>query len=137
LTRIRARFQASRAANSALNVLDGSVFGHCMQRHRHQEFLRFLNAIERTVTSGGWGGIRTHEGREPLPVFKTGAFNRSATHPRAYATDVTWASASFNRARREERVRRHRRRARRPGRESPGRIGRAFGLTESIVGAKS
>ena len=30
---------------------------------------------------GGWGGIRTHEGREPLPVFKTGAFNRSATHP--------------------------------------------------------
>ena len=30
---------------------------------------------------GGWGGIRTHERREPLPVFKTGAFNRSATHP--------------------------------------------------------
>jgi hypothetical protein len=34
------------------------------------------------ITIGGWGGIRTHEGREPLPVFKTGAFNRSATHPR-------------------------------------------------------
>src|SRR5438105_2456648 len=30
---------------------------------------------------GGWGGIRTHEERKPLPVFKTGAFNRSATHP--------------------------------------------------------
>ena len=30
---------------------------------------------------GGWGGIRTHEGLAPLPVFKTGAFNRSATHP--------------------------------------------------------
>jgi hypothetical protein len=30
---------------------------------------------------GGWGGIRTHEGVAPLPVFKTGAFNRSATHP--------------------------------------------------------
>jgi hypothetical protein len=30
---------------------------------------------------GGWGGIRTHEGYEPLPVFKTGAFDRSATHP--------------------------------------------------------
>jgi hypothetical protein len=30
---------------------------------------------------GGWGGIRTHETREGLPVFKTGAFNRSATHP--------------------------------------------------------
>ena len=30
---------------------------------------------------GGWGGIRTHEGREPLLVFKTSAFNHSATHP--------------------------------------------------------
>ncbi len=30
---------------------------------------------------GGWGGIRTHEALASLPVFKTGAFNRSATHP--------------------------------------------------------
>ena len=30
---------------------------------------------------GGWGGIRTHEALSRLPVFKTGAFNRSATHP--------------------------------------------------------
>ena len=31
--------------------------------------------------AGGWGGIRTHEELAPLPVFKTGALNRSATHP--------------------------------------------------------
>jgi hypothetical protein len=30
---------------------------------------------------GGWGGIRTHERLAPLPVFRTGALNRSATHP--------------------------------------------------------
>jgi hypothetical protein len=30
---------------------------------------------------GGEGEIRTHEGCETLPVFKTGAFNRSATSP--------------------------------------------------------
>jgi hypothetical protein len=30
----------------ALNVLDGSVIGRNMQRHRHQEFIRFLNALE-------------------------------------------------------------------------------------------
>ena len=30
---------------------------------------------------GGGGGIRTHEGLSSLPVFKTGAFNRSATPP--------------------------------------------------------
>src|SRR6201988_4148275 len=34
---------------AALNVLDGTIIGRCMQRHRHQEFIRFLNAIEREV----------------------------------------------------------------------------------------
>jgi hypothetical protein len=34
---------------AALSVLDGSVIGRCMQRHRHLEFIRFLNAIEREV----------------------------------------------------------------------------------------
>jgi transposase len=37
---------------AALNVLDGSVIGQCMQRHRHQEFIRFLNAIERETPVG-------------------------------------------------------------------------------------
>jgi hypothetical protein len=32
---------------AAMNVLDGTVIGHKMQRHRHQEFIRFLNAVER------------------------------------------------------------------------------------------
>ena len=32
---------------AALNVLDGKVIGQCMKRHRHQEFLRFLNKINR------------------------------------------------------------------------------------------
>jgi transposase len=31
---------------AALNILEGKVIGHCMQRHRHQEFIRFLNAVE-------------------------------------------------------------------------------------------
>jgi transposase len=34
---------------AALNVLDGTVIGRCMQRHRHEEFIRFLNAVERAV----------------------------------------------------------------------------------------
>jgi transposase len=37
---------------AALNVLDGSVIGRCMQRHRHQEFIRFLNQIEAQVPAG-------------------------------------------------------------------------------------
>jgi transposase len=34
---------------AALNVLDGTVIGQCQPRHRHQEFLKFLEKIERTV----------------------------------------------------------------------------------------
>jgi transposase len=32
---------------AALEVLDGKVIGQCMARHRHQEFIRFLNKINR------------------------------------------------------------------------------------------
>ena len=37
---------------AALSVLDGTVIGRCMQRHRHLEFIRFLNAVERQVAAG-------------------------------------------------------------------------------------
>jgi transposase len=37
---------------AALNVLDGTVIGRNMQRHRHQEFIRFLNAIEAQAPQG-------------------------------------------------------------------------------------
>jgi transposase len=37
---------------AALDVLAGRVIGRCMQRHRHQEFIRFLNAIEREIPPG-------------------------------------------------------------------------------------
>ena len=33
------------------------------------------------ATVGGWGEIRTHGTLAGSPVFKTGALNRSATHP--------------------------------------------------------
>ena len=37
---------------AALNVLDGTVLGRCMARHRHQEFIRFLNTVEAAVPAG-------------------------------------------------------------------------------------
>ena len=40
-----------------------------------QKSLKILNY------NGGEGGIRTHERVAPLLVFKTSAFNRSATSP--------------------------------------------------------
>jgi len=37
---------------AALNVLDGSVITQCKPRHRHQEFLAFLNHLDRNVPAG-------------------------------------------------------------------------------------
>ena len=63
-------------------MLDGTVIGRCMQRHRHQEFIRFLNAIEREVPAGkivhvvldNYGAhkhpkVRAWLGRHPRFVF--------------------------------------------------------------------
>jgi len=36
---------------AALNVLDGTVIGQCQPRHRHQEFLQFLDRLEASVDS--------------------------------------------------------------------------------------
>jgi transposase len=35
-----------------MNVLDGKVIGRNLQHHRHQEFIRFLNVIEKQVPVG-------------------------------------------------------------------------------------
>jgi len=37
---------------AALNVLDGTVIGECMPRHRHQESLRFLRRLDREIPAG-------------------------------------------------------------------------------------
>jgi transposase len=37
---------------AALNVLEGTVIGECLPRHRHQEFVRFLDRIDQSVESG-------------------------------------------------------------------------------------
>ena len=56
---------------AALNVLDGSVIGQCMQRHRHQEFIRFLNRIERDVPG------RQADPRRPRQLRRRTSIRRS------------------------------------------------------------
>ena len=43
-------------------------------------------------TRSGWGGIRTPAGLSPRAVFKTAAFDHSATHPARYFTVFSWFS---------------------------------------------
>ena len=37
---------------AALNALDGTVIGQCVDRHRHEEFLRFLRTVDKEVPKG-------------------------------------------------------------------------------------
>ncbi len=37
---------------AALSVLEGKVIGRCAPRHRHQEFIRFIATVERSVPAG-------------------------------------------------------------------------------------
>src|SRR5467141_2509370 len=37
---------------AALNVLDGTVIGSCFERHRHEEFLKFLRQVDRATPEG-------------------------------------------------------------------------------------
>ena len=61
----------------------------CM--HRKRVNISTVLAGQRVgISPGGWGGIRTHGGLAPSPDFKSGAFDRSATHPELSA----WKSIS-------------------------------------------
>lgn len=37
---------------AALNILDGKVIGRYAERHQSQEFIKFLDQVERTVPAG-------------------------------------------------------------------------------------
>ena len=39
---------------AALDVLEGSVIGRNMPRHRHQEFIKFLNAVDAADAERDW-----------------------------------------------------------------------------------
>ena len=48
--------------------------------NKRKLFSRIIDKFNK-INSGGETGIRTQERVAPLPVFKTGAFNRSAISP--------------------------------------------------------
>jgi hypothetical protein len=62
---------------AALNVLDSKVIGQCMSRHRHQEFIRFLNKINRQTPAEREvhlivDNYATHKHPKSLPSRKRG-----------------------------------------------------------------
>ena len=75
---------------AAFDILEGNVIGRCMQRHRHQEFIRFLNAVE------GFFAILTRR-RLKRGVFKgvvdlQAAINRFVVDHKLQAKPFVWTA---------------------------------------------
>jgi hypothetical protein len=54
---------------AALKVLGSTVIVGCIQQHRHQEFIRFLNVIGATVSKGEAIQKRSSKGPRPNSCF--------------------------------------------------------------------
>src|ERR1700680_138973 len=76
---------------AALNMLDGTVIGTCMRRHRHREFLRFLKLIDQQTPAG----LDLHLIVDNYATHKTPAVKRwIKAHPR-FHLHFTPTSASW------------------------------------------
>src|SRR5512133_3237978 len=76
---------------AALNVLTGMVIGECLPRHRHREFLRFLNRLERAIPAGKLVHVvLDNYGSHKHPKVRAGL----ARHPR-WTFHFTPTSASW------------------------------------------
>src|SRR5262249_25367185 len=82
---------------AALNMLDGTVIGTCMPRHRHREFLRFLKLIDQQTPAG----LDLHLIVDNYATHKTPAVKRwIKSHPRFHLHFTpTWASTRCERCR--------------------------------------
>jgi transposase len=76
---------------AALSMLDGRVIGDCMPRHRHQEFLRFLNLID----AGTPVGVDLHlivdnDGTHKHPRVKSWLTRHPRFHLHFIPTSSSW-----------------------------------------------
>ena len=78
---------------AALNILDGTIIGRNMQRHRHQEFIRFLKKIDaETLPDLDLHLIVDNYGTHKHPRVKT--WNKR--HPRFHLHFIPTSSSWLN-----------------------------------------
>ena len=76
---------------AALNVLEGTVIGECQPRHRHQEFLGFLDRIEESVESGvDIHLVLDNYGAHKHPAVKKWLVQRPRYHVHFTPTSSSW-----------------------------------------------
>jgi transposase len=76
---------------AALNVLEGTIIADCQPRHRHQEFLRFLERIDGSVAAG----LEVHlvldnYGTHKHPAVKKWLVDRPRYHVHFTPTSSSW-----------------------------------------------
>ena len=76
---------------AALNMLDGTVIGECMPRHRHREFLRFLKTIdERTLPNLDLHLIVDNYATHKTPAVKRWLKRHTRFHLHFTPTSGSW-----------------------------------------------
>jgi transposase len=76
---------------AALNVLEGTVIGECQPRHRHQEFLSFLNRIDQSVDADlAIHMILDNYGTHKHPEVKKWLAARPRYHVHVTPTSSSW-----------------------------------------------
>jgi transposase len=78
---------------AALNVATGEVIGRCHRRHRHQEFLKFLNQIDASVPKEP--GVEIHLVLDNYATHKTPAVKRWFLRHPEYHLHFTPTSGSW------------------------------------------
>src|ERR1700686_2388340 len=76
---------------AALNLLDGTVIGQCMPRHRHREFLRFLKTIDTQTPAH----LDLHLIVDNYATHKTEAVKRLLKRHKRFHLHFTPTSASW------------------------------------------
>jgi transposase len=80
---------------AALDVKTGVVIGRCQKRHRHQEFVRFLDDVDEIVTATEAPDVSVHLVMDNYGTHKTAPVKRwLQKHPR-YQLHFTPTSASW------------------------------------------
>jgi transposase len=76
---------------AALNVLEGTVIGECQPRHRHHEFLRFLDRIDQSIHADiDIHLVLDNYGTHKHPEVKTWLAARPRYHVHFTPTSSSW-----------------------------------------------
>ncbi len=78
---------------SALNVATGEVIGKCLRRHRHQEFLKFMNQVDQSIPEED--GVELHVVMDNYATHKTPKVRRWFARRPRYHIHFTPTSASW------------------------------------------